>query len=84
LEVQFEGERLGCDGGKIWNGKRKGSGLARYCNDGGNRNNVMFTKKDSCKRTWGIKVLPEKSIDKGDEIFVDYGKLYWMTMDSEV
>ena len=84
LKVQFEDEWLDYDGDKIWNDKRKESDLIRYYNDDGNYNNIIFIKKDSYKRTWDIKILSEKSIDKGDDIFIDYGKLYWMIIDSEV
>ena len=30
-------------------------------------------------RTWGVKVLPGKTINHNDEIFVSYGKGYWQT-----
>jgi hypothetical protein len=76
LEVEYKRRRLGCDAGKIMNGERPGAGLARYCNDDGKRNNVTFAPKMDRKKTWGIKVLAGKVIERGDEIFVAYGDTY--------
>ena len=53
--------------------------MARYCNDAGVGNNVAFTAKEGTVKTWGVKVLPGKTIDRNDEIFVSYGKGYWQT-----
>lgn len=58
-------------------GGKRISGLARYCNDGGPMNNVVFCPKDDRVQTWGVKVLPGKTIRQGDEILVSYGEDYW-------
>jgi hypothetical protein len=76
LEVEYKRTRLGCDAGKVLDSERRCAGLARYCNDGGKCNNVTFAPKIDRKKTWGIKVLRGKVIEKGDEIFVPYGDTY--------
>ena len=51
LEVEYKRRRLSCDAGKVLDGERRYAGLARYCNDGGKRNNVTFAPKMGCKKT---------------------------------
>jgi hypothetical protein len=76
---------LGGDASRIRIGNRKGCGLARYCNDGGKlKNNVVFSKKDGTNRTWGIRVIKNRVINTGDEIFVSYGPDYWKTHETHV
>ena len=78
LEVQTKGKRYGCDAAVVTNGRKLRCGLARYCNDGGALNNVRFAPKAGRKCTWGIQVLADKTIQKGQEILVSYGKSYWL------
>jgi hypothetical protein len=80
LEVNFQGRRLEGDASQIRIGNRRASGLVRYCNESGrNKNNAVFSKKDETTQTWGIRVMKDKVINKGDEIFVSYGPSYWET-----
>jgi hypothetical protein len=69
---------MGGDAGIVCIGGVIRAGLARYCNDTRSaRNNVMFTPKSGRKNVCGIKVLPGKTILRGEELFVTYGKGYW-------
>jgi len=45
--------------------------------------NVIWVEKEGRAQTWGAKVLPGKVVEKGEEIFVDYGEVYWKTLGSE-
>ena len=75
-----DGRRLDCDAGCIMRGGKTIAGLARYCNDAGRKKtNVIWTAKSDRVQTWGARVLPGKVIEKGDEIFIEYGDVYWKT-----
>ena len=79
MEVKTGDRVFTCDAGVVRRGWKRVSGLARYCNDAGNkRNNAVFTAKVGTVHTWGIKVLPlGKQISPGEEIYVAHGKLFW-------
>ena len=79
LEVTWKGVTYGGDARIVLIGGKLNAGLARYCNDAGARNNVTFTPKPERKKVFGIKVLPGKSLRRGEEIFVAYGRQYWET-----
>ena len=80
LEVNFHEQWLEGNASQIRIGNKRTCGLARYCNDGaGNKNNMVVLKKEETTQTWGIRVIKNTVINKGDEIFVSYGPLYWET-----
>ena len=83
LEVESGSQRLEGDAAQTVVGGRRGSGLGRYCNDGGRkRTNTRFSAKEGTARTWGVRAVG--MIHKGDEIFTSYGDLYWKSRrDSE-
>ena len=57
-------------------------GLARYCNDGGPMNNVVFTMKVHGRLIfYGIKVRPGVLLLPGYEIFVSHG---WKTNNNSI
>ena len=59
---------MGGDAGIVCVGGVLRAGLARYCNDTRSaRNNVTFTPKSGRKNVCGIKVVPGKTILRGEE-----------------
>jgi len=71
LEVFPNGKLFGGDASVIREGGKRVSGLARYCNDMGTKNNIMFAAKEEIKRTWGVRVKAAGyTITRGQEIFV--------------
>lgn len=67
--------KLEGDASQMVCGRRKASGLARYCNDAGKLNNVKFSAAEQRSQTWGVRALID--IKKGTELLVSYGDLYW-------
>lgn len=61
LEVMWEGVKFGRDAGIVRIGGKLNAGLARYRNDVGSRNNVIFIRKFNKKKICDIKILPGKT-----------------------
>ena len=77
MEGGAHGLKWGGNADVIRVGGKRVSGLARYCNDAGKWNNVVFAPKPNRAHTWGVKVMSGKRILPGEEIFVGYGHVYW-------
>jgi hypothetical protein len=65
----------------LMNGRKIISGLARYCQHTTSRSkaNVIVVPAEDCKWTWGIRVKHDRTIQKGDEIFLDWNQQYPIT-----